>query len=337
MSRIKHSNVSIFVPHNGCKNNCSFCNQKTITGQSYQPSIEDVKSSIEIAIKSGNVDAENSEIAFFGGSFTAIDRKYMQSLLSVASEYVENKLFSGIRISTRPDCIDDNILNILKAYNVSSIELGAQSMDDEVLKANNRGHFSSDVINSSKLIKKHGFSLGLQMMIGLYKASKETDILTAEKLIDLNPDTVRVYPTVVLEGTYLSELYRQGEYTALELDDAVELCSLLLDMFNKHNVNVIKIGLHSSTDVEKYFVAGAYHPALRELVEGKLLYNKLINILIDGDYGNDIFVHINPRQVSKLIGQNRRNLLRLKNLNYNVKIVQDDSLSGYELEVKNSR
>ncbi|MGN1138281.1 MAG: radical SAM protein, partial [Ruminococcus sp.] len=169
------------MPHNGCPHQCSFCNQKEITGQSYQPNDADVKNVIENAINNLGNNTVNAEIAFFGGSFTAIDRKYMISLLDATKPYIDR--FYGIRLSTRPDYIDKEVLDILKSYKVTTIELGAQSMDDNVLRLNNRGHLSSDIVNASKLIKKYGFDLGLQMMTGLYGSSKDSDISTAKKFI----------------------------------------------------------------------------------------------------------------------------------------------------------
>ena len=214
---MKKGNISIFVPHLGCPCQCSFCNQKTITGQANQPTPQDVDKAVKTALKSKGFDYE---IAFFGGSFTAIDREYMISLLKAANKYIKSNEVKGIRISTRPDCIDEEILDLLKEYGVTSIELGAQSMDDEVLLANRRGHTAKDVENASELIKSYGFELGLQMMTGLYKDSEEKAIKTAEKIIALSPQTVRIYPTVVLKGTYLADLYLSGEsvsYTHLTL------------------------------------------------------------------------------------------------------------------------
>ena len=162
-----HANISVFVPHLGCPNMCSFCNQRYIARTEEIPTEATVINAVNIAMGSKNYSAENTEIAFFGGSFTAIDKDYMLRLLGAAYPFVRDKKVAGIRISTRPDAIDEEILNILKNYGVTSIELGAQSMCDAVLQMNNRGHTVTDVINASKLIKEHGFSLGLQMMTGL--------------------------------------------------------------------------------------------------------------------------------------------------------------------------
>lgn len=182
----KHANVSIFVPHIGCPHKCSFCNQNTITGSSHIPHAIDVISACETAIKSG-AKLCDTEIAFFGGSFTAVPRAYSSELLEAAKPYI-NMGFKGIRLSTRPDCITEEILKSLKSYGVTTIELGAQSMNDGVLLANERGHTACDVINASSMIKSFGFSLGLQMMVGLYKSTPDIDIETAKKLIELSPD-----------------------------------------------------------------------------------------------------------------------------------------------------
>ncbi|MGN1202728.1 MAG: elongator complex protein 3, partial [Eubacterium sp.] len=219
---MKKGNISIFVPHQGCPCQCSFCNQKTITGQTKAPDKEDVVNAVETALKKKNFEYE---IAFFGGSFTAIDRDYMTSLLDAAYPYVKSGQVKGIRISTRPDCIDDEIFELLKGYGVTAIELGAQSMDNGVLQANRRGHTAEDVVNASKLIKSYGFELGLQMMTGLYTDTEEKCIETAKKIIDLAPDTVRIYPTVVLKDTYLAELYEKELYKPLNADESAELCA----------------------------------------------------------------------------------------------------------------
>ena len=207
-----HSNISIFVPHIGCPNMCSFCNQRHITGKTFAPKAQEVIDAVNVAVSSKNYNPKTTEIAFFGGSFTAINRTYMLRLLKTAYQFVESGMVSGIRISTRPDAIDDEILLLLKQYGVTSIELGAQSLNDKVLMLNNRGHSSQDVINASNLIKKHGFSLGLQMMTGLYGDCDEFAIKTAEEVIKLKPDTVRIYPTIVLKNTDLAALYIDNKY-----------------------------------------------------------------------------------------------------------------------------
>ena len=223
---------------------------------------------MEKALSSGGIDAKKSEIAFFGGSFTAIDRDYMLTLLDAAKPYLKD--FGGIRVSTRPDNIDEEILCLLKEAGVTAIELGAQSMNDDVLRLNDRGHDSDAVRKSSELIKKFSFSLGLQMMTGLYGSSDKTDLETAREFIALSPDTVRIYPTVILKNTKLEELFVSGDYIPDTLEETVNLCSQLISMFEDNNISVIRVGLHSSETVEGSMLAGGYHPALRELCENRI-------------------------------------------------------------------
>ncbi len=322
----KKGNISIFVPHLGCPCQCSFCNQRTITGKNRQPTANDVRTAVDTALKRKGY---SYEIAFFGGSFTAIDRDYMIELLSAAYEYVKTGEVDGIRISTRPDCIDDEVLEILKSYGVTSIELGAQSMDDDVLKANRRGHSSKDVCNTSKLIKEYGFELGLQMMTGLYKDTEQKAIETAGKIITLNPSTVRIYPTVVLKGTHLEQLYNSCEYTPLNPDESAQLCAKLVPMFEKAGIKIIRLGLQSSPELKKNMIAGGFHDSFGELVKSRLLLNKILEYPA-GDYQ----ISVNSRSLSQLKGNGKSNIYALIERGYNVKIVIDNSLSVDELRIE---
>ncbi len=323
---MKKGNISIFVPHKGCPCQCSFCNQKTITGKSVQPTGEDVDKAVQTALKHKGYDYE---IAFFGGSFTAIEREYMLTLLKSAYKYIKSGEVSGIRISTRPDFIDDEILTLLKEYGVTSIELGAQSMDDEVLEANRRGHTSEDVINASNLIKSYGFELGLQMMTGLYKDTEEKAIQTAKKIISLKPSTVRIYPTVVLKDTYLADLYLKGEYEPLNADDSAELCAKLVPLFENAGVKIIRLGLHSSEDIKKNMLAGGFHDSFGELVKSRIMVNKILS-LPPADYE----VSVNSKSLSKLKGNKKSNIYLLIERGYNIKIVINNDLAVDELEIK---
>lgn len=325
--------MALFVPHNGCPHACSFCNQKQITGQSYQPTAEDVVNTVETAKSSLKEASKNAEIAFFGGSFTAIDRDYMTQLLEAASPFVKNGDFAGIRISTRPDAIDQEILMLLKNYGVTSIELGAQSMSDEVLAANKRGHTAEDVVKASGLISENGFSLGLQMMTGLYKSDPETDRKTAEALARLEPDTVRIYPTVVLKGTELYDLYVSGEFVPQGLEEAVPLCAELLEFFEERHIRVIRLGLHDSESLSENMAAGAYHPAFRELCESEIVYRNTLAAL---DRSRISFgaaeLFVNPSSVSRFIGQKRKNLIRLEKAGITAIVRQDNRLGKYEVK-----
>ena len=329
---MKHINVALFVPDEGCPHRCSFCNQKTISGKSRRLEIEDIDSAVETALESA--DCNKGEIAFFGGSFTAIDKAYMISLLERAKMYIDKGLFAGIRISTRPDCINEEILDILKLYGVTSIELGCQSMDDRVLEMNNRGHSAEDVVKSAKLIKEYGFEFGVQMMTGLYGDNDETAIETAQKLIALNPDTARIYPTVVLENTELERLYKMGQYKPQTIDEAAELCSKLLLMFHENDIKVIRVGLHSGGNVEEGFVAGAYHPAFREICESRIYLRKVLDeINRQAIPKGDITVTVGTSFVSMMSGQKKANSEKLKEMGYNLKIKQDKNMKKYEIEV----
>lgn len=329
---MKHINVALFVPDEGCPHRCSFCNQKTISGKTKRLEIKDIDSAVETALESA--DCNKGEIAFFGGSFTAIDKTYMISLLERAKMYIDKGLFAGIRISTRPDCINKEILDILKKYGVTSIELGCQSMDDEVLRLNNRGHSSADVLYSAEMIKSYGFEFGVQMMTGLYGDNKEKAIETAKRLIALSPDTARIYPTVVLKNTELERLYKMGEYTPQTVDEAADLCSELLMLFHEADIRVIRVGLHSGGNVEEGYVAGAYHPAFREICESRIYLRKVLSeIKRQGTPKGDLTVTVGNSFVSMMSGQKKSNSQKLREIGYNLKIKQDSKLKKYEVEV----
>ena len=330
---MKHINVALFVVHKGCPHMCSFCNQRSISGSHKDLTPDDVHSAVKIAVQSlSENQAAGGEIAFFGGSFTMVEREYMLSLLEAAYEYVGKGIFKGIRISTRPDGIDGEICGILKKYGVTAVELGAQSLDDRVLMLNERGHTAEQVENACKILKEYGFEVGLQMMTGLY-GSKDSDSLeTAEKIIDLAPATVRIYPTVVLKGTRLYELMKSGEFIPKGVNETVDLCARLIEMFENAGIKVIRVGLHSGGGVEEGFAGGAYHPALRELCEGRLYYNRASLLLKKYDGGRYILC-VNPKEISKMTGQKKENLIRLREKGFECTVKGIDGLSKYEVEI----
>ena len=330
---MSHSNISVFVPHKGCPNDCSFCNQRAISGQTVPATPKDVENAVKIAIEY-NVDPKNTEIAFFGGSFTAIERDYMVSLLTAAKHFLDTYNFRGIRVSTRPDCIDEDILSTLKSYGVTAIELGAQSMCDDVLLANRRGHTAYDVQNASALIKDYGFELGLQMMTGLYKSDFEKDEYTAREIIKLKPDTVRIYPTVVLKNTHLGYLQEKGEYIAPKAEESAPFCAKLLQMFENEGIKVIKLGLHSSETVEGDMVGGAYHPAFRELCEGHIYLEKILEKLKGKDKNQQYVIYVNKKVLSKAKGQQKRNEKALKNQGFSCIIKGKENLEEFDIEVE---
>lgn len=324
---MSHANISIFVPHKGCPNQCSFCNQKSIASTSFVPNGEFVEKECATALERFKGDTSCAQIAFFGGSFTAIDRSFMVELLEAANKYIGEGKFESIRISTRPDCIDEEILDVLKRYNVRSIELGAQSMNESTLLVNRRGHTVADVVNASELIKEKGFELGLQMMVGLYGDDKNDAFITAEKIAELMPDTVRIYPTIVIKDTYLAELYTLGKYLPLNTDEAVDICAKLLDFFESKDIKVIRLGLHDSETLKSDMLAGPYHPAFRELCESRRLLLRLEQKLSDLPKGR-YRVFVSSSMVSKFVGQKKENLLKLSEKGYQVRICTDEKIQG---------
>ncbi|NLB37228.1 MAG: radical SAM protein [Clostridiales bacterium] len=326
---MKHTNVALFVPHEGCPNQCSFCNQRSISGSTKRLNVKDIDEAVATALKT---QAQGREIAFFGGSFTAIEREYMISLLRTAAKYIDNRSFTGIRISTRPDAVDEEICEILKKYKVSAVELGAQSMDDEVLSLNNRGHTAGDVVRASRLLKALGFELGLQMMTGLYGSDDNESIETARKIIELSPDTVRIYPTVVLRGTELARLYESGEYKPQTTEQAVKICSVVLEMFHEANIPVIRLGLHSGGNVMSGYVAGAFHPSLGELCKGEIYLRRARQALMQaGIEKGKVKLFVKPEAISQMTGQKRRNIEALKAEGYDCRVLPRDGLAEYEV------
>ena len=324
------SNVSIFVTHEGCPHRCSFCNQHIISGQQKRVSKADVTNTLSVALETGG--ESKNQIAFFGGSFTAIEREYMTELLEATVPFADK--FAGIRISTRPDCIDEEILAFLKGYGVKAIELGAQSMDNEVLALNRRGHTAQDVEKASELIKAHGFELGLQMMTGLYGDTDEKAILTAKRLASLEPATVRIYPTVVLKGTELDSLYKSGDFKPQSVSEAVDLCVRLIPIFENAGIKIIRLGLHASEGVEGEMSAGAYHPAFKELCLGKIYLGNAIKALENTNKGA-VTLAVGERYLSQMAGQKKTNIIALNEMGYDVKIKADSSLKEYEVKVIN--
>ena len=329
---MKHTSVALFVPHKGCPHQCSFCNQKSISGQTKSITADDVHAACAVAEKDPNL--KDAQIAFFGGSFTAIEREYMTELLSAAKEHLDGEKFTGIRISTRPDAIDDEICRILKEYGVNAVELGAQSMDDKVLLLNKRGHTAEDVRKATALLKQYGFETGLQMMTGLHGSDKNESIYTAKEIIKLRPDTVRIYPTIVMDDTPLAELYRSDEYIPQTLDEATDICAELILMFYKENINVIRVGLHSGGGVEGGMLAGAFHPAFKELCQNKIYYSLMFSELSGLPKNKSYNIFVPAGALSQAMGQKKANLLKMRENGYECIIKECDSLKKYQIFVK---
>lgn len=330
MKRKNHRNIPIFIPHLGCPNMCVFCNQRSISGkQSFCK--ESVRREIDMALSTIEKDAE-VEIAYFGGSFTGIDRELMIYLLDVAEEYIKNPRedsakVTGTRMSTRPDYINDEIMEILSHYHVRTVELGLQSMRDEVLMSSKRGHTALDAERACRLIKDAGYSLIGQMMIGLPGSTLEDEIYTAKKICEMGADGARIYPTVVFYGTELSDMAKRGEYEMLSVDDAVQRSKEVLKIFNKHNVECIRIGLCASDNLldEEKVMGGANHPSLGELVIGEEYFDRMQSdaerIVAENEGCGVITFTVPQGEMSRAVGQKGKNRARLEEMYKNYKIV----------------
>ena len=334
-----HSNISVFVTHVGCPHLCAFCDQKTITGTADLPRGEDVRVVCRQALSQVS-DPDDTEIAFFGGSFTAIPREYMLELLEAAQEFVGQGKFRGIRLSTRPDYIDSEVLSELKAHGVTSIELGAQSLDDRVLEANERGHSAKDIFDACELIREFGFELGLQLMVGLYKSDEETELANLERVLEIRPETVRIYPVVVLKGTKLAQLYNSGEYRLMEFDRVISVCSKMLWEFHRAGIRVIKCGLHASEFVARDMVAGYYHPALRELCETEIFRSLMVGALEEKNVtlpvtGKRLRVSflVDSRSISAAVGHKRSNKQYFSALGIDMSLTGQQGLAKYEVKI----
>lgn len=265
---VKNFIVPIFIPNQGCPYRCIFCDQKRITGEEEKISPKKVKEIIEMA-KESKKFKKKIEVAFYGGTFTSLPLSYMKELLNAVKPYIEQGIVKEIRVSTRPDSLDEEKLKIMKDYSVKTVELGAQSFDNNVLQLANRGHSAEDTINAFYLLKKWGFKVGIQLMPGLPGDNWNTFKNTVKKTIELMPNMVRLYPTVVIRGTRLEKLFKEGKYKPLSLKEAIDICLYALIEFEKKEIPVIRIGLMNSESLLKNIVAGPWHPAFGFLVKSK--------------------------------------------------------------------
>ena len=303
--------VPVFVPHWGCPHACVFCNQRRISGVGKPATAGDVKNAIAQAAaflpKGGK-----RQLAFYGGSFTAIPVPDQEVLLSAAKEAMDRGEIDAVRLSTRPDAIDETVLERLRRYGVETVELGAQSMDDAVLRLTERGHTAADVERASRLITAAGFKLILQMMTGLPGSSDESDTETARRLIALGPDGVRIYPTVIVRDTALYDLWRAGEYREHTVEGAVRVCAKIVPLFESAGIPIIRLGLNPTEELSGgAAVGGAYHPALGELVKSRILLEKARAVLRGIEPGSRVTLLVGRGKTSQMAGQHRENIRRL--------------------------
>lgn len=333
----RHVNIPIFIPHMGCPNNCVFCNQHTISGHGGFE-LERVEREIEEALSTIS-EGTPTEIAFFGGSFTGIDRELMVSLLELAESYVRSGRAESIRLSTRPDYIDSEILDILSRYSVRTVELGLQSLDEGVLIASRRGHSVECAERACREIKEAGFELIGQMMIGLPNSTPKNELETARAICRFGADGARVYPTVVFAETELAEMMKSGRYVPLSLEEAVARTAKVLDVFERAGVPCIRVGLCASenlSDASKA-IAGANHVAIGEMAMSALYLDRISAELDRLEVkGGRVTVFVSRGSTSKAVGQKRRNIIKIckkYELEW-LKVLEKNEVIGYNIIIE---
>ncbi len=321
---MRHYHIPIFIPDYGCPFRCIFCNQHTITSTPIVPKSAEVEAIVDKWLTTISEKDSVVEVAFFGGNFTGIPLSEQVRYLEAVQPFLQSGQISGIRISTRPDAINENILLQLKSLGVKTIELGAQSFSDEVLRSSQRGHTASDIVKASLLILKHGFALGLQMMVGLPNDNPQKALNTAQQIVNLGATETRIYPVLVIKNTLLETQYIKGEYTPLSLDEAVEATVPIYKLFQKNDVKILKVGLHPTEGFNsgKDLVAGPYHPNFRELVLSKIWEERFFSIKPN----SSIAIHVNPLDVNHAVGFGSINKHLLAQKSIEVDFIRDHSI-----------
>jgi len=312
-----------------------FCDQEKITARGHIPGILETRNTIEEYLKSFPKGKKHVEIGFFGGTFTGIPVEEQEKYLQVAHDYLEKGLLQGIRLSTRPDYIDEPRLQLLKKYGVTTVELGAQSCDDEVLIQSARGHTAEDIEMASRLIINKGFRLGLQMMIGLPGDTLEKAVFTAKKIIELGAVETRIYPLLVIKDTTIEKWYHQGKYTPLSLEETLSWLKELILLFEDSGVEVTRVGLHSSVGLEtgKELIAGPWHPSIRELAMTELWWDRL-NVLTAFEGIDELRITVHPSQYNFAVGYYGKNRKRLSEFIKNVRFLKDKELKKNKYNVE---
>lgn len=326
-------NIPIFIPHEACPFQCLFCDQSHISGAYQKPSNADILITIQDYLR-GLPGECYTEVAFFGGTFTAIPLKEQERYLSLIQPFIDNGDIKGIRLSTRPDAIDQERLSLLKSYHVNTIELGAQSLSDTVLIKSGRGHTVRDIENASKLIKKNGIKLGLQMMIGLPGDTLPLSEHTACRIIELGADCTRIYPTLVIKNTGLEKMFQKGAYTPLSLDEAVEWSAKLVSQFEDADVDIIRLGLPPSEGFREgdSLVQGPFHPAFRELVLTSI-WNKILRDQIKKSSASKVEIYLSPKERHYAIGHKAVNKGMLQQWFKEVRFIEDETLKGRAVKI----
>ncbi|BBO90204.1 elongator complex protein 3 [Desulfosarcina ovata] len=335
----RHLIIPLFIPHLGCPHQCVFCNQRTITGATaHTPSTEQIRTEVKRFLRHAKKRYASVQISFFGGNFLGLAPHIMKQLLDAAVPFVQRGDVNSLRFSTRPDTVSHQTLDRIGDYPVSTVELGVQSMNDNVLRAVARGHQAADTVTAARLVKERGYQLGLQMMVGLPGDDNDGALATARRLVALKPDFIRIYPTLVLAGSPLADLWRHGRYQPMALDACVTLVKKLFLLFNRHQIPVVRMGLQASDGLAdgRNLLAGPYHPAFGHLVHGEIVLDAIQSILADDCPANGhLSIVTHPKMVSRVQGLNKRNLRQLQE-RYplsDVVIIQDENFAPNQIRV----
>jgi len=322
--------IPVFVSHMGCPNHCTFCNQRKINGVVDAIEPEALFSYVEIYLKT--MKRDQVELAFFGGSFTGIELKRQIAYLENAFKLKEQGFIHKIRLSTRPDYIDEDVIERLNRFSVDLVELGCQSFDETVLLSSQRGHEKESIYKAVALLKKANISFGIQLMLGLQNDSFEKFKQSVAQTISLNPTCVRLYPALVIRETQLEQDYYSGVFVPISLEKAIIWCAFALKLFYKSNIDVIRIGLQKTDliDFDASVVAGPFHPAFGEMVLSYLFYDAIdLKLYQLNLFEDSVTIHVNPKQISAAIGNNKSNIKRLKEKYCEIKIVADTFVESY--------
>ena len=332
--------IPIFISHSGCPHRCIFCDQEKITSQSVRSvGTDDVREVLEKAISSKRFDIRrNPEVAFYGGTFTGLPKDRIKELLEAVAPYIRDRFISAIRVSTRPDFIDEERLKIMKAFHVRTVELGVQSLDEDVLSMAQRGHTAGDVIRAVQILKKSGFKVGIQLMPGLPGDSAERFRATIEKVIGLNPDMVRLYPALVIEGTGLARMYAEGSYRPLTLEEGVDLCVDAVTRLETNGIPVIRIGLMSSPSLleDRRIVSGPWHTAFGFLVRSAIHQKAIEADLPAPGTAKGIRIFAPERDIPLIRGYKNRGIRMIEEKTGAevLRITVDDNLPGGRVRIE---
>lgn len=313
-----HATIPIFIPHLGCPHRCAFCSQNSTSNTMSMPTDTDVSEKITSYLSTMPASVIHREVAFFGGSFTGIPREMQRDYLQAVGPFLKNGEINGIRLSTRPDYIDNDKLSLLREHGVTTVELGVQSFKNHVLEQSRRGHSVSDVYAACRQVKDYNFQLVIQLMPGLPGESVDDAIQSAEEAVKQDPDGIRIYPAIVLSGTGLERRYRDGTYTPMTLEAAIERCTSMYELFTANNIPVIRLGLHPFDDAHQdAIISGPYHTAFGFMVKSRYRYRQLAKDIFnycrsDINISEGLHIHIPQVHAEEYIGHRRENILMLK-------------------------